>query len=166
MHINIIQSDSLDNSWTIKLWVKLIFLSDLWDLWSSRIFSSISLFWLGANVSWLMKSKGRGWSGSWSPNSACKLFKTEIYFWEGAKAKYTAGQHDYRIHYLTNTRQQNRQDIFCCTCNVYDPSRAWVTNEQGSRPEATSSRSCRHKRYLKTIRWKKKKYSKLEMGLD
>lgn len=44
---------------------------DLWDLWSSRIFSSISLFWVGANLHWLMWSRGRGWSGSWSPNSAC-----------------------------------------------------------------------------------------------
>lgn len=34
------------------------------------------------------------------------------------------------------------------TCSVYEPSRAWVTNEQGSRPVATSSRSCRHNRYL------------------
>lgn len=48
--------------------------SDLCDLWSSRIFSSISLLWLGAKVCWLMKSRGRGWSGSWSPNSACEAF--------------------------------------------------------------------------------------------
>lgn len=47
-------------------------MSDLWDWWSSRIFSSISLFWLGANLHWLMWSRGRGWSGSWSPNSACR----------------------------------------------------------------------------------------------
>lgn len=48
--------------------------SYLCDLWSSRIFSSISLLWLGAKVCWLMKSRGRGWSGSWSPNSACEAF--------------------------------------------------------------------------------------------
>lgn len=35
------------------------------------------------------------------------------------------------------------------TCSVYEPSSACVTNEQGSRPEATSWRSCRHSRYLR-----------------
>lgn len=44
-------------------------------------------------------------------------------------------------HRFPNTR-------WVFTCSVYEPSSAWVTNEQGSRPEATSWRSCRHNRYL------------------
>ena len=63
----------------------------------------------------------------------------------------------------TNKLRESHPETPTCTdkyftCNVYDPSRAWVTNEQGSRPEATSSRSCRHNRYLSERELEKKNW--------